>query len=123
VDVNECKFLAPDVPLFHAICADLFPGVDAHPPAHAALRGAILRQCASSGLQQRWHKRSAACLYRRSVPDSVCPAAEHQLLLGSSSPTWAPLAACGGGSLGLSMLRTLCMTCAPTREADRSRFI
>jgi hypothetical protein len=51
VDVNECKFLAPDVPLFHAICADLFPGVVAHPPAHVALRGAILRQCAASGLQ------------------------------------------------------------------------
>ena len=51
VDVNECKFLAPDVPLFRAICADLFPGVNAHPPAHAALRGAILRQCAASGLQ------------------------------------------------------------------------
>lgn len=51
VDVNECKFLAPDVPLFRAICADLFPGVDARPPAHEALRAAILRQCAAAGLQ------------------------------------------------------------------------
>lgn len=41
-DVNQPKFLAPDVPLFEGILADLFPGVS--PPA-SCLAGAVKLSC------------------------------------------------------------------------------
>ena len=64
VAVNECKFLAPDVPLFHAICADLFPGVDPHPPPHAALRAAVQRQCTAANLQPTPYFITKACMHQ-----------------------------------------------------------
>ena len=69
VAVNECKFLAPDVPLFRAICADLFPGVDPNPPPHAALRAAVQRQCAAANLQPTPYFMTKACMHRL----SSCP--------------------------------------------------
>ena len=68
--VNECKFLAPDVPLFHAICADLFPGVDPNPPPHAALRAAVQRQCAAANLQPTPYFMAKAC--RRQIAVRTC---------------------------------------------------
>lgn len=50
-DVNLCKFLSHDVPLFRAILADLFPGVPPPTPDHSNLEQAIGRRCTNAGLQ------------------------------------------------------------------------
>lgn len=50
-DVNLCKFLSHDVPLFRAILADLFPGVPPPAPDHSHLERAIGKRCVELKLQ------------------------------------------------------------------------
>jgi dynein heavy chain, axonemal len=47
-DINVPKFLAPDLPLFHGIIADLFPGVAPPPVDYSALTAALAAACAAA---------------------------------------------------------------------------
>eukprot|EP00614_Pseudopedinella_elastica_P018404 CAMPEP_0172648382 /NCGR_PEP_ID=MMETSP1068-20121228/241239_1 /TAXON_ID=35684 /ORGANISM="Pseudopedinella elastica, Strain CCMP716" /LENGTH=2530 /DNA_ID=CAMNT_0013462701 /DNA_START=4 /DNA_END=7593 /DNA_ORIENTATION=- len=51
IDVNLCKFLAPDVPLFHGIVSDLFPGVTVPPPDRTLFKEAFEDVCAVRNIQ------------------------------------------------------------------------
>ena len=50
-DSNVPKFLAADLPLFHAIINDLFPGVHVPYSSHAQLQSALVEQMVAADLQ------------------------------------------------------------------------
>ncbi len=52
-DVNEPKFLAPDLPLFAGILSDLFPGVELPPTDYSSLDAALTATAAKLSLQVR----------------------------------------------------------------------
>ena len=61
VDVNLCKFLSHDVPLFNGIVSDLFPGIALPSPDYADLQASLHKQYVLNNLQPTDYSMMKVC--------------------------------------------------------------
>lgn len=74
IDVNLCKFLSHDVPLFNSIVLDLFPGITLPDTDYTSLEDAMRKQCNENNLQATDY---FVLKVRESVQTRVCSSEKH----------------------------------------------